>query len=196
MKAQSHKEHTRRLQKQIKDSDANATALRNLAAKRDEFLVLADEALVNPRCRFDQPSEMTKPTAEPSPPEPLPLPCLSLSEETPTVKCGATSSAALPADQVEPGGPKPDSLALQSLSNAVLAQTEANRDTAATLKVIGKEILPPTMPIELVQRNSQALMAVFHSKRGRPRFTEAEKAARSEAQARYVHEFVNSVLVP
>ena len=111
---------------------------------------------------------------EPSPPEPLPLPVLSLSEESPTVKCGATSSAALPADQVEPGEPKPDSLALQSLSDAVLAQTEANRDTAATLKVVGAlveestEIQPLTIPIELARSNSQALMVAFRRKRGRP----------------------------
>ena len=195
MNAQSHKEHTRNLLKEIQAREAETTVLRNLAAKRDELLVLADEALVNPRCRFDQPSNMTKSTAEPSPPEPLPLPVLSLSEESPTVKCGATSSAALPADQVEPGGPKPDSLALQSLSDAVLAQTEANRDTAATLKVMVEES-KPTIPIELVRSNSQALMAAFQSKRGRPRLTEAEKADRAERRARYVHEFVNSVLVP
>ena len=159
----------------------------------------AREQLVNRCCRFDQLSKVTKSTAEPSPPEPLPVP--SLSEETPTGKCGATSSAALPANQVEPGEPKPDSLTLQSLSDAVLAQTEANRDTAATLKVVGAlveestEIQPLTIPIELARSNSQALMVAFRRKRGRPPLTEAQRAARAETRARYVHEFVNSVLV-
>ena len=95
MKAQSHKEHTRNLHKEIQAREADATAYRNLAAKRDELLVLADEALVNPRCRFDQPSNMTKSTAEPSPPEPLPWRLATVAlVETPQVSTAAGASEA------------------------------------------------------------------------------------------------------